>query len=438
MRIREDFTVFPRSLKSGLVVFYYQTYDDKGNRQNARSTGQTKRTEARAYCMRLFKKGLLIPEQRAPTFGEFSKGWWNAETCYYLKWRELHEPLAYSTVVMFKGHFEKHIKDYWAKYRLDEITVDDVEKWLLELSEKSEEGKKPLKPKTINLILGTFKLMLGEAHRKKIIKSNPCVEVKELRVDAYDRVIFTVDEVRKLFPANWTTVWKCHFIYMLNRLAACTGMRIGELRGLRAEHVFDDYINVCGQYTRYGYKPLTKTKDNRKIPITPLIKQELDVLIGINGEGYLFSDDGGETPVPVERIGRQFERALKKIGINHEERKKRNLTFHAWRHFLNTYLRMHNVSDAKVQSVTGHKTKKMTDRYTHFDTRQFTEVRDIQSELLVLPDNTKQAETKIITGKAKMMPSKKPESKTEGKAKAAAVKKPVVKKKTAAKKKATA
>ena len=215
-------------------------------------------------------------------------------------------------------------------------------------------------------------------------------------------------------------------------------MRIGELRGLRAEHIFDDYINVCGQYTRYGYKPLTKTKDNRKIPITPLIKQELDVLIGINGEGYLFSDDGGETPVPVERIGRQFERALKKIGINHEERKKRNLTFHAWRHFLNTYLRMHNVSDAKVQSVTGHKTKKMTDRYTHFDTRQFTEVRDIQSELLVLPDNTKKAETKIITGKAKMMPSKKPESKTESRAKAAAVKKPVVKKQTAAKKKATA
>jgi integrase len=420
------------------MVFYYQCYDEKGRRQYAKSTGKTKKTEAVLYCMGLFKEGLLIPEQKAPTFGEYSKGWWETETCNYLKWRELHEPLAYSTTVMFKGHFEKHIKDYWAKYRFDEITVDAIEKWLLKVSEKSTEGKKTLKPKTINLILGTFKTMLGEAHRKKVIKSNPCAEVRELRVDAYERVIFTVDEVRKLFPVNWVTVWKCRFIYMLNRLAACTGMRLGELRGLRAEHIFDDYIDVCGQYTRYGYKPLTKTKDNRKIPIMPLIKQELDVLIGINGEGYLFSDDGGETPIPVERIGYQFDSALKKIGISHEERKKRNLTFHAWRHFLNTYLRMHNVSDAKVQSVTGHRTKKMTDRYTHFDTRQFTEVRDIQSELLALPDNSKQVETKIITGKTKVISSKKPEGKTIGKPKAEAVKKPVTKKKTAAKKKATA
>jgi hypothetical protein len=99
---------------------------------------------------------------------------------------------------------------------------------------------------------------------------------------------------------------------------------------------------------------------------------------------------------------------------------------------------MHNVSDAKVQSVTGHRTKKMTDRYTHFDTRQFTEVRDVQSELLVLPDNSKEAETKIITGKAKVISSKKPEVKTESKTKLEAVKKPAGKKKTAVKKKATA
>jgi hypothetical protein len=181
MRIREDFTVFPRTLRSGVVVFYYQTYDKKGRRQNARSTGQTKKTEARAYCMKLFKDGLLIPEQKVPTFAEFAKGWWDIKTCGYLKWRELHEPLAYSTIVMCKGHFDNHIKDYFAKYRLDEMTQDIVENWLLFMSGKkdmvkSEENKKSLKPKTINLVFGTFKLMIGEAYRRKIIKANPCAD----------------------------------------------------------------------------------------------------------------------------------------------------------------------------------------------------------------------------------------------------------------------
>jgi hypothetical protein len=43
---------------------------------------------------------------------------------------------------------------------------------------------------------------------------------------------------------------------------------------------------------------------------------------------------------------------------------------------------MNDVADAKVQSVTGHRTKKMTDHYTHFDTRQFTEIREVQAKLL--------------------------------------------------------
>jgi hypothetical protein len=37
--------------------------------------------------MELFKDGLLIPEPKVPTFAEFSKGWWEIETCNYLKWR---------------------------------------------------------------------------------------------------------------------------------------------------------------------------------------------------------------------------------------------------------------------------------------------------------------------------------------------------------------
>jgi site-specific recombinase XerC len=112
------------------------------------------------------------------------------------------------------------------------------------------------------------------------------------------------------------------------------------------------------------------------------VKQRLEELLLANGNGYVFSEDGGKTPIPVEYIHRQFDRALEKIGISREEKLRRHLSFHAWRHFFNTFLRLRNVPDSKVQPVIGHLTKKMTEHYTHFDTREFTEVRNVQAELL--------------------------------------------------------
>jgi integrase len=184
-------------------------------------------------------------------------------------------------------------------------------------------------------------------------------------------------------------VWGSKVIYLAHRLAACTGLRVGELLGLRGEYVFDDYIHICGQFNRFGYSGHTKNKHNRNIPITPLVRQELEELLSKNGAGYVFSEDGGETPVKFFRITREYDLALEKIGISREEKLKRKLSFHAWRHFFNTLLRMSDVADSKVQPIIGHLTNEMTEHYTHFDTRQFTEIRDVQNELLAFKEAEK-------------------------------------------------
>ena len=393
MRAKAIFSVFGRTLPSGKRVFYYQCYDEKGRRQGARSTGLMKKTEAMAYCMKLYRDGLLIPEQKVPTFAEFSAGWWDVETCRFLKWRQMRKPISQGTMYIHKMNFENHIKDYFAKYRLDEITPNVIEGWLFSLSERNEkdETKKKLKPKTINLIYVTLQMMMGEAVRTSLLKNNPCKEVKKLSAEDIVRDILTVEEARKLFPIDWSMVWDNKVIFNAHRMAACTGLRIGELLGLRGEYVFDDYIYITGQYSRFGYVPHTKTKHNRNIPIPSLMRQELDELLKANGNGYVFSENGGKTPVALYRINRDFDRALGRIGISHEERMKRNLSFHAWRHFLNTLLLMRDVGEKKVQAVTGHLTKDMTDHYTHFDTRKFNEIRDVQTELLAVkkPEKTK-------------------------------------------------
>jgi integrase len=379
MRAKAVFCVFPRKLPGGKAVYYYQCYDHSGKRMNGHSTGQSTKTGAVAYCMKLYREGNLIPKKRVPTFEEYAQGWWDFETCGYLRWRTMRKEITESTAALFKSNMDLHIKPYFDKMKLDAITEQDIETWLAVFK-----GEK-LKNTTANSNLHTFKIMMGEAVRRGILRDNPAARVQDLPKEDMEIKILTMEEVRKLFNGDSGRVWDSNLVCVANKLAAFTGMRIGEILGLRGEDVFDDYIKVCGQYSRYGFRK-TKGKEIREIPITALLRDELQELINHNGMGYLFSEDGGNKPIARSMLYREFYQALERIQISGSERKGRNLSFHGWRHFFNTTLRMANVADSKLQRITGHKSMKMTEHYTHFNVREFTEVREVQDNLLTEPE----------------------------------------------------
>jgi len=96
-----------------------------------------------------------------------------------------------------------------------------------------------------NTTFGTLKVMLGEAVRQGLIPANPCDKVRRLKNDRKKIEILKVEEVQKLFPKNYQSVWgNKKLAYVACRLASLTGMRIGEILGLRGEYVFDDYIEI--------------------------------------------------------------------------------------------------------------------------------------------------------------------------------------------------
>jgi integrase len=326
--------------------------------------------------MKLYKEGKLIPEKKTVSFGEFANGWWDIKSCKYLEWRQVQNPLAPSTIDHYKTNLEIHIKPYFAKIRLDAITHESVQKWVLQLSKKGYSNA------SINIQIATLKIMMKEAVRLRVITASPAEKIKKLKADNREVRILKIDEVKKLFPVNWQNIWDSYEVYIFNKLAACTGMRPGELMGLKGEHINADHIHVCAQYSKkYGVTPL-KTKDSRDIPITGYVLEELSVLAEKNGQGFVFSDNGGADPISRNRIYKETRNALDKIGIGRQERKRRGIALHHWRHFLNTALLMANVNTLKVQKVTGHKSIGMTRHYAHFDSREFTEVLDVQNSLL--------------------------------------------------------
>ncbi|WP_411047000.1 tyrosine-type recombinase/integrase, partial [Treponema primitia] len=389
MRVRESYSLYQRKTPAG-VVFYYQMYDENGKRLCGHSTGKTTKTAAREFCNQLLKAGKLMPEkEKKPTFGEFAQGWWDFETCRYTKSRNARNALTQRYLDTANYTLKQYILPYFEKARIDLITDTMIDNWLISLLDKG------FKKNTANTAFNIFRTMFTYAHRKlRIIPSNPFDVVQKLgsakkeneeeddMEDQEEMTILTPEEVKRLFPENWEDVWTKKFYYVLNKLAACTGMRLGELLGLKAKYVCNGYVYVRKQFDNYGYRNV-KTKKPRYIPIPKGVEDDLRELIAKNGDGFVFVWRPN-APKPVSRacVTIEYHRALEKIGIARDVQTKRGLHMHGWRHFFNTFLLMANVSDDKVMALTGHTTQAMKKHYTHFDGSQFTDVKALQEKMM--------------------------------------------------------
>jgi integrase len=407
--MHNDFTVFLREYPNGKKVFFYYAYDRDGVRRGPWTTKSLTKTAARNYCNALLRSGGLIPDKKPViTFGELAEGFWDRSSIYITR-QESRADITDTYLINSKRNLANQIMPYFKDTPLDKITEDDVNNWLLgfknrTLIKNDEPVVMHYKNTYANGCLTTINVMLAEAKRRGLIPINPSENVKKLKNDSRDIEILTPEEVQKLFPKAYKTIWGDKKIaYVANRLASLTGMRIGEILGLKCEYVFDDYIRVCGQYGEFGYQGHTKTKENRNIPLMPDMIAQLRKLMASNGKGFVFSQDGGATPVTNSYVRWAFNKALNNIGIDSDEIKRRSITLHSWRHFVNTDLLRQGFSIQQVQSVTGHKSEKMTQRYNHPDARLIADVVEAQSKIAgkKKPAKSKTKQAKKEKGKDK-------------------------------------
>jgi integrase len=377
--MHNSFTLLSRKVPSGKTVVYYYAYNEDGKRLGPWSTGMPNKTTARHYCEKLMRAGNLIPLQNdIGTFAELASGFWDWEKSPYLEERRKRNLLTQSYADKCQKVVNHTLLPHFGKMKLDSITLDVVEEWF----DKMIADK--LKHTSINGYFGTLRTMIRWAAKKRIILGgDPLIGVERLLNDRKKIQIITRDEFKALFVDDWKKVWdNDHLRYTANKLAACTGIRCGEILGLRGEYVFNDHFFLCGQYDEtYKYRE-TKTKIKHHIPLTAEVVADLRKLIKLNGDGFIFSLDGGVTPVCGRHLRNGLHKALKKIGISRKEASERGLHLHAWRHFLNTELQRAGLSIRIVQAVTGHKSERMTEYYTHFDPSDFGEVPQVQAALL--------------------------------------------------------
>jgi integrase len=314
MKYRSNFIVFPRKLKSGRTVFYYQTYDEHGVRTNPRSTGQTSKTMARKWCESLWAQGELVPAGET-LFSAYTAGFFIADSCPYIK-RKLSraadgiKPISDSYIAQLRSRLLLYILPYFGSMKIDSILPKHIESWLYSLKDE-----KKLAHKTLNGSISTLRIIFAEAKRDKLIKHNPCDDIDKFAPDSKSYQPLTIPEARELLhPMNIQKYWKGETTYYcINLLAATTGMRMGECRGLLWDNYHGDHIYICQSYGHYGLGP-TKNRETRYVTVAPFVQQWIEKA-SMSESGFVFSYDGGATPVPERTAARRFHEALETMGI---------------------------------------------------------------------------------------------------------------------------
>lgn len=240
-----------------------------------------------------------------------------------------------------RGVFRRHIMPLLGKLPLAAITSAEVKRLTSALLAKG------LSPKSVNNILSTLRCCLDTAVEWEHLKHLP--RFKWLRADPSRFDFLSSAESRRLIAAATETPYG-----LMIRMALRTGMRIGELTGLRWEDIdFDRGLIAVRRSIVRGIESSPKTYRHRFIPIASDLYAAL--LEARRPHGFVFSLDGQR---PLAQPRRGLWRALKAAGL-------RRIGWHVLRHTFASQLATEGVSIYVVQALLGHATVQMTTRYAH-------------------------------------------------------------------------
>lgn len=292
------------------------------------------------------------------TVAEFTKDFFDREKCPLRKRKQIRGyDWARKTMYTRKGYLKNWILPQFGDRQIDSITYQEIDDYIVGLVDLSS-----IAHSTANHILHCIQIIFQEAARRKVIKRDVTLYIERMRIKKKGKGILTHDEVLKLFldDSNWSN--RDH--KLLNLIACYTGMRLGEVLALGYKSLFEAegytflYVDKSWDYIE-GIVP-TKTKLNRLVPIPAWIVREIKSKPWMSNFWFTGLNNN---PISGDAVSYNYYKALAKIGIDEEERKRRNISFHSWRHRYISEL-SGEIPQEELQLIVGHATEAMTNHYT--------------------------------------------------------------------------
>lgn len=359
-------------------VYYVRFRDKSGRRLSGISTGETDAKKARRVAEEYLLAG-KIDSKDTDSFEKYTRTFFDFEKSEFIR-NEKRCGRSYGHRYADDNNriLKNILLPVWKDTCLSKITVSDIEELLFSLLTKYSASRVSA---VRNVIASIFK----EAYRTDVIPTNPMERVSLITVNEVEKGIYSDSTIEALFSNKaLNDIWKGNYMhYCINYLAYSTGLRQGEILALMPSNIFEDHLLVMYSWERcYGLKE-PKYKSNRCVPITRKAYCLLKFIIekkAIADTQFVFSGTDKNAPIDHRSINRRLNDALVRVGISEEERRGKKLTFHSWRHVFTSKLR-ERIPEQQLKLLTGHKTIRMLEHYSHYDFNAVKNVVPLQEEI---------------------------------------------------------
>lgn len=291
-------------------------YDQHGHRQRVTTKEGTTKQQAWDELrdkVDSVSKRVFVPVKRMLQFSKVAE-----------EWLEHKKPnVRITTWEIFEGNIKKHFPEL-ADLKIGLIDTATVEKWI---SGRQAEG---MNINTLRKLIVTLNQIMAYAVRHRYADHNPVTDAERPRDQGnepeHDKIsVLKPEQIKLLLDSTKDQKYE-----LLFRMAVFTGMRQGELLGLKWSDIDWTSKQVHVQRTfNNGHFFDTKTRtSNRKIDLGPVLLLELKkwkLACPPNDLGLVFPSSTGEPIDHHNMVNRHFSPALKAAGLA-------RIRFHDLRH----------------------------------------------------------------------------------------------------------
>ena len=306
------------------------------------------------------KKILLFKEnaEDGRTFAEVADEWWG----------DALEEIAYQTRNGYKPALRRAVEEF-GETPIKNIKARDISKFLNSL-------KKHFATKTLANQRVIITLIMETAVMDGDIEINPCASVKVPKSDRHIRPAASEND-EAIIKAN-ADLWLFPFFALMS------GMRKGEILALQWKDIDfkNEKIHVTKSVYHVSNVPGIKApKTEEGVRVVPLLIPLKEKLSSVPQEQrscelYIFSADGGKTPLTHTKFTALYKSFCKATGVTS--------TPHQLRHSFATIAFECGVPVKSVQEILGHKQLSTTmDIYTDFRKKSVAEAADILNKKIM-------------------------------------------------------
>ena len=365
-------------------IYYVQVWDDWAEKYiTARTTKLTSEPSARTWAalhaaeiLAEHRKKHLPEPASSIIFEDFARDFFEEDSDYITYREQRGHGMGFVHRKHNATYLRLYIEPFFKGMRIDSISPETIEDFQSALLKPQGSGK-TISPTTANHITQALRHIMTWAKKKKMSSIDAFDGVDPLAEKPKARGVLTAAEVRTILAPN-PKAWPDPLALLLNRTAARTGLRSGELQALRRRDIealpLPDgrnagLITVSHSWERRGVLKAPKSGKSRSVIIPPRLYEEIAAVLDASPwkdpDSFVFYSAEPTKPMSHKKIDKDFRRAVNTIGLSEEARQARSISFHSWRHFANSMLLNEGIPLIRVQAQIGHQSQAMSEKYYH-------------------------------------------------------------------------